>query len=135
MATRGRKPGCKQQPDKIVDGTRPTPPAHLDAEAKKAWTSLCDDLEAMGTLVRTDRKLIELYAMCCADLVHMRKQLASESYTTGTDRKFINPLVPACDTLKNQLRRLLLDFGMSPSKRKNTTTQGVDDPYVGLGDI
>jgi P27 family predicted phage terminase small subunit len=116
--------------------TRPAPPRHLDKSAKAAWASLCDDLESQGTLVRTDRKLIELYATTYAQWSAMSAQLESEPFTYGTDqRRYINPLVPATERLSDRLKRLLIECGLTPRTRKSAPAADSPIKQFLAGDI
>jgi P27 family predicted phage terminase small subunit len=115
---------------------RPTPPRDLDPVAKEAWRSLCDDLEEQGTLVKTDRKLIELYATTYALWDKTYKQLATQELSMGTeDRKFINPLANLFNVLSTKLHRILLDCGLSPTTRKGQPTGEQDRGDFGDGHI
>lgn len=130
MGKRGTK---KRLPAQVRAGQRPHAPRDLDPVAKAAWDSLCDDLESQGTLVKTDRKLIEMYAKTYSLWDRCFRQLGNEPLATPEsveteiegkilsavpDRRFINPLANLYLGLSQKLHRILLDCGLSPATRQ-----------------
>lgn len=117
----------------MTNKNRPEAPKYLDKIAKEAWKSVCDDLEAQGTICKTDRKLIALYAETFSFFRRVSTQLANEelNLTCENGRKFINPLAGQYTVLVGRLNKLLSDLGLSPRTR-GQSTEG--DDWDGLLD-
>jgi len=131
MGKRGPKKKIGSVP---LESGRPVMPSGLSAAAKRAWVSICDDLEAQGTLVKTDRKIVELYARTYALFLRTEDQLAEEALSLGSEgRKFVNPLANLYTTLEGRLHRILLDCGLSPTTRKTAPNLG-KNPYKDITD-
>lgn len=148
MSRRGPKP---KLPTKEKTGPRPYPPKDLDSVAKRAWDSLCDDLESRGNLLKSDRKLLELYARTYSLWSRTLDTLASQELatpdvvtttecngvtlttTSPPDRRFLNPLANLSITLSGRLRQILLDCGLSPSTRKGDSSDA-DSPWTDILD-
>lgn len=120
---------------------RPYPPRGLDPVAKSAWNQLCDDLESQGTLVKTDRNILEIYAKTYSLWQRCFDQLVEQGLTTGgraeaepddgdesdpaeaqavadAARLYLNPVAGLFNALSQKLHRILLDCGLSPATRK-----------------
>jgi P27 family predicted phage terminase small subunit len=129
------KRGRKKVMGSVLRSERPICPPDLDNEGKKAFKSLCDDLADQGTLCKTDKKMILLYANKMSLYIKATKQLSEESLTTEANgRKYINPLVPHINILSRELRTLLSDCGLTPQTRKRQPL-GTEDERLNDTDI
>jgi P27 family predicted phage terminase small subunit len=140
MAKRGPKPKPKEL--KILDGMRsdrinalappavagdPTPPAHLDDTARIEFVRFVGDLRALGVLSRTDGGAIALYAATYSRWVKAEAAIAERGVFVTTPRGHIaqNPAVIVARDSIEALRRLLSEFGCTPSSRSRVSHGGI----------
>lgn len=94
------------------------PPEWLDPEAVKVWDSLAADLVAMGVLTPPDAHHFGLYCSTLGRIAKAEKALASQQYTTQTERGTrVNPLVRIIDNASSLADRLAPQWGIGASNR------------------
>ena len=126
----------------VAEVVCPDPPEHLSAEAKEAWTSFAKTLHDSRILTTLDLPSLELV---CVTFARWRKAaeeldlclnftgpklsggLLINSATGGISP---NPLIKIESNLADLLRKLLVEFGMTPSSRSRVRAdeKGVNDP-------
>lgn len=123
-----RGPQAKQP--KAICSITPEPPDDLDETALEAWDSVIEDLELEGRLLKTDRKIIELYARTYSVFIKIDSQLAEEPFTSMKDdgRSFINPLLNTRDMYSGRLNAILNSLQLTPKTRGKNKTKPKDDP-------
>ena len=145
---RGRKP--KPTMFKVLDGNpgkrplnddEPTPPPGgpacpewLNAEAKAEWARLVPDLETMGLLSRLDRPALAAYCQAWSRWVQAEAQVAKygtivKSPVKGFPMK--SPYLTVADQALETMRKLMVEFGLTPSSRSRIRVlrdgDGADD--------
>ncbi len=132
MAKRGRKP--KPETLKILDGTRadrrnanapsgvqgvPECPEHLSARSRQEWDRLVVLLERMGVLSQTDGAALAIYCVIFDRWLKARAEMASNGLVLETDLGGVkpNPAVTIAAKCEDQMAKLLLEFGCTPSSR------------------
>ena len=94
------------------------PPGHLSRLAKRIWRDLAPRIEQMKLGTVADR---EAFSMLC-DAQANWQELTAMVRTSGLVTKVngspcINPLLKRADIEADKARRLLVEFGMTPSAR------------------
>lgn len=101
----------------------PQPPEELDGEALLEWHRIVAELDAAGTLDKTDRAILTLYAQTWATHHAAARAVAQH----GSVIKWPNgmpgpsPFYKVAKETAGQLRGLLADLGLTPTSRKAGT--------------
>lgn len=94
------------------------PPTQLSKHAKQIWRSLAKRIEDMGVGTRVDREafsmLTESYANWL-DLIAAARKTGHIVKVNG--QPVCNPLLKRADTEGEKVRKLLVEFGLTPSSR------------------
>lgn len=114
----GRRRRYESEPDP-PDGV-PDCPDHLDEIAREEWASVCGHLQSMGLLSSADRTAIELY---CISYSRYRRAVENcqkfGDVILGSNKRV--PMISPYATIQNQVfeqcRKLLVEFGLTPSAR------------------
>jgi P27 family predicted phage terminase small subunit len=111
------RPPNEREPENL-DGL-PVCPPHVTGEAKAEWDRICRDLSDMGILSREHRPALTAYVDTWAEFV---KQSTSYAKTgpviKTTNGNFVqNPLCGVVNRLKDDLRKWLIEFGLTPAAR------------------
>jgi P27 family predicted phage terminase small subunit len=133
MATRGARPVPTSL--KLVRGTLrngrtnrnepqvpveiPRCPAHLGKEAKREWKRVSQELAAYGLLTRIDRPALALYCEAWGRWVEAETSLRKYGVVIKSPSGFPmqSPYLAIANKAMEQMRALLVEFGMSPSSR------------------
>lgn len=106
---------------------RPRPPIELDDYAKKEWRRVVLELETLGILSKLDLPVLTAYC-----IAYSRFRFANEALKAVADKDktlhglliktkqgnwIQNPLVGVARRAANDMTRLALEFGMTPSSR------------------
>lgn len=113
------------------------PPSGLSDGALAEYSRLVGILKAVGTLERTDPRMVELYAINYDLIRRATEQIDCEGLTTETaeGRAIAHPLLSAINTATIRLRGLMNDMGLTPSSSKLTDTIAEakpSDPWAGI---
>lgn len=141
---RGRKP--KPTPLKILEGNpgkrplndrepqfrkgTPTPPAHLDAEAKAEWKRIVPHLAEVGMLALVDRAALAAYCANYSRWAQLEKDvhLEGESLVDAeSGRSYTNPKLTALNKAQALMKAFMGDFGLTPSSRARIVAGGNAD--------
>lgn len=105
----------------------PSPPAHLDDEAKLEWERIAGQLYALGCLSQIDRAALAAYAQAYGRWVRAERAIAEmakrDELTRGLMIKTTNgnaipnPLVGVANKAMADMMRYAAEFGMTPSAR------------------
>jgi len=101
----------------------PKPPEELDGEALLEWERVCAELDAAGTLDKTDRAVLTLYAQTWATHHAAARAVAQHGAVIKWPNGMPGPS-PFYRVMKEtaaQLRGLLNDLGLTPASRKTST--------------
>jgi P27 family predicted phage terminase small subunit len=145
---RGRKPepsalkvlrGLPGKRKLSVDEPRPaplvdlTPPDWLDGEAKAEWDRLAPMLGRLGVLTETDTGALTAYCEAWATWKGATQQIRKWGMVLkGKDGELpkVSPYVKIAHNALQQMRGLLVEFGMTPSSRArvHASTPAADTP-------
>ena len=117
----GKRPLNDAEPDSPVLVANPEPPVWLSDDARQFWDECCSTLVPMGHVTEADRPALALLAMAMAELKEANDKLAEEGHTVSCgqfgDSVKANPYVAVKNAAMQQIKSLLVEFGMTPSSR------------------
>ena len=101
----------------------PRPPAQLSPMARREWRRISRELKGCGLLTLVDRAALAAYCQAWARWVEAEEQINSTSVVVkGKDGKPMeNPYLAVANRAMEQMRRFLVEFGMTPSSRSRIT--------------
>ncbi len=113
----GRRPLNDSEPEPKPG--RPECPPEFEGLALEAWDWLCETLDAMGLLVKSDVALMALYCDAWADFWKAREEVEDGGLTlTGTKGgDYVNPAYNVKTIAKNQLAKYAVELGLSHPSR------------------
>jgi P27 family predicted phage terminase small subunit len=131
---RGRKP--KPTMTRLLDGNpgkrrindrEPTPPPgvpdcpdHLDDEARAEWFRTAGVLHEMGLLTMADRAALAAYCTVYSRWVHAEAQVKKFGSIVKSPEKGFpmkSPYLTIADQALEAMRKLMVEFGLTPSSR------------------
>jgi len=119
----GRRPLNENEPQPRKG--KPICPSHLDDEAKREWKRICNTLLDMGLLTTADRPALAAYCVAWSRWVAAEDMVR----TTGLILKapqsgslMHNPYLTIANTAMEQMRRMMVEFGLTPAARSKVQT-------------
>ena len=107
----------------VLDKT-PRAPAHLDKAAKKQWRYIAPKLAALGVLSDIDIAALTAYCKAHSRGIELDEEIKKALAIEG--RVIDAPLLAlfrASNQNTDQIRKFLIEFGMTPSSRSRVTVQ------------
>lgn len=106
--------------------TSPKPPgrpAHLSVEAAKEWDDLAPQLHEAGLLSTIDKAALAAYCQAYGRWVEAELALQEHGVLVKSPNGFpmVSPYLTVANKALDQMSRLLVEFGMSPSSRSRVT--------------
>lgn len=98
----------------------PECPDFLDDEARAEWFRTASVLQEMGLLTRADRSALAAYCTVYSRWVHAEEQVKKfGSIVKSPDKGFPmkSPYLTIADQSLEAMRRLMVEFGLTPSSR------------------
>ncbi len=114
----GKRPLNENEPQPKKD--MPKCPRQLNKEARKAWKRLSKQLYEMGALTEIDGEALAMYCDAWATWIHAKEQLEKFGEVVKSPKSgfpVLNPFFSIASTSWEQMRRILCEFGMTPSSR------------------
>ncbi len=134
---RGRKPkppGMAVHGPKRLEGAAaaklPACPKHLSGEARKEWRRLGKRLIECGLFADVDAGALALYCRAWARRVEAEEQLTKYGTVIKAPSGFLvqSPYLAIANKAMDQMSRMLVEFGMSPSSRSRVSAAWVPPP-------
>ena len=130
-------PSRKNHEAPRANGKHPEKPDYFDDDESQMWMQLCSDLDEMGVMSTDNRELMIAY--CCAfggwikakRMVAKLGQVIVSKKTDGTVVTRRNPFSVELHKYREEMNRLLPEFGLTPSSRsrlKSVKTEE-EDPF------
>ena len=120
-ALKEQRGSFKKNPQRRTTGEpqatgKPVKPRHLDSMASKEWGRITKLLDSMGVLSASDAPAIEQYVHAYSS---WRKAIAriQQGDTTPEGQVYSSAAVRECREYADQVRRYLIEFGMTPASR------------------
>jgi P27 family predicted phage terminase small subunit len=108
-----------------ADSGRPVAPSHLGKEARGEWDRLVAELEARRVLTPADGPSLALYCDAWDRARQARERLDEDGLVTKTGQGAlkVHPLVVVETKARDQMLRVLVEFGLTPSSRARVAAQ------------
>jgi P27 family predicted phage terminase small subunit len=116
-----------------ADGASPTPPKHLCRVAKAKWKELVGDLKRNGVLSTDTREMLVSYCTIFAKWMEAREKVEQTGLAIESVDKMgqlvisRNPYVSEMHKFREQLNKLLPEFGLTPASRQKLKSMNLDD--------
>jgi len=96
-----------------------SPPGNLNDRAIEEWKRVAPELAAVGLLTSIDRVALAQYCLAYSRWYEAEEQLRQFGLLVKTKSGFPvqSPWLPIANRAFDQLRRMLSEFGMTPSSR------------------
>ncbi|WP_170123458.1 phage terminase small subunit P27 family [Plasticicumulans acidivorans] len=108
----------------------PSCPQELTADAKKEWKRITSELFEQGLVTKLDRSMLAIYCQAYADWLLARRKLSenNERYveTTPSGYRQQGVWLQVANRAAEQLRQFGVEFGLSPSARRNVRSAQLD---------
>jgi P27 family predicted phage terminase small subunit len=104
----------------------PNCPRHLSDEAKAEWKRIARELAAIGLLTSVDRAALAAYCSAYGRWVEAERGLQKSAaliVKSPSGQPMQNPFVGVINTAFDQMRKFLIEFGMTPSSRSRLQVQ------------
>ncbi len=113
----------------------PQMPVHLNTYGKKEWQRIAPILAGMGILSEIDMAALAGYCQAYGRWVQAEQNIkklekkGSDGILIKTPKGFImiNPYITIADKSLDQMRKFLIEFGMTPSSRSRIVVGKQDD--------
>lgn len=117
----------------------PAAPRHLKGEALKEWKRITAELAQLGLVTAIDRAALTMYVESWATYTHALQKIAALNGELIVTHKngFQGPSawLTIRDKAGEQCRKLLVEFGMSPSSRARVTASRQADLFGDDGGV
>jgi len=102
----------------------PTPPAALGDVGRAKWTETATMLQRLGMLEERFLDALQMYCKAFDDLADAEATIRVQGrYTsTASGRPKLHPACTVADQARDEIRRYLTEFGMTPSASSRVST-------------
>lgn len=115
----GHKPLPKNEPKPEVSQKIPSPPKHLNSVAKKEWKKQAKSLHPLGLLTKIDLTAFAAYCTTYAVWLDAQEKLEKTGLLIKAPSGYPvqSPYVSIANKTMSEMRKWLIEFGMTPSSR------------------
>lgn len=119
----GRRPLNEREP--LLPAGMPACPPVLQGEAKAEWDRMSVQLLEHGLLASIDRAALTAYCLAWARLVDAEEKLRAHGVVVLSPNGFPmqSPYLAIANKALEQMTRMLVEFGMTPSSRARVKTE------------
>lgn len=131
----GNRSKTKLEPEKEPQfATSTNRPPYLTGEAAAEWDRVYGFLTEQKILTVADETALAFYCTLFSRWRQNEKQLELEQLAIETEKGTIyqNPLVGISNTLMEHMRKILIEFGMTPASRAKLASGKDNDPGAEL---
>jgi P27 family predicted phage terminase small subunit len=120
----GKRPLNEAEP--VPPAGTPECPMELSPDAQAEWNRICPLLIQMGVLSTVDTTALAAYCECFAQWVSATRivRKVGAVIKTPTGYPIQSPYVSVASKALEQMRKFLVEFGMTPSSRSRITASG-----------
>ena len=128
-----KNPQRKNSAAPSADGCAPKIPSGLCKVAKAKWKELSADLQRNGVLSSDTREMLLAYCVTFAKWMEARAKVEETGLAIhsvdklGNEVISKNPYVAEMHKFREQLNKLLPEFGLTPASRQKLTSMKLDD--------
>lgn len=103
----------------------PTCPRHLSKDAKSEWKRISQELLAVGLLTKVDRAALAAYCQAWARWCEAERNVQKYGHVVKSPSGYPiqNPYVGIANTALDQMRKFLIEFGMTPASRSRLSVE------------
>jgi len=129
MGNPGQRPLPRSEPQPAKPRRAPRAPGHLDAAGKREWKRIARLLLDTGLYTHIDHAALEMYCAAYGRWVQAETKLRIQGPIITTDKGNLiqNPWLAVANRAMEQVRKLLAEFGMTPSSRTRVSVTGNQD--------
>lgn len=108
----------------------PRCPKHLCGEARREWRRVAGELYEAGLLTRVDRAALAAYCQAWAHWVEAEAKVRELGAVVKTQSGGLaqNPWLGVANRAMDEMRRFLVEFGMTPSSRARVKVEAQPAP-------
>ncbi|HFD40867.1 MAG TPA: phage terminase small subunit P27 family [Anaerolineae bacterium] len=123
----GKRPLNEGEPQFPRFKRAPSPPEHLSEEAKTEWRRVVRMLMDAGLFTAADRAALALYCEAWGRWVEAQRMVAKSGQviTTQSGNLIQNPYLGVANRAWEDLRKILAEFGLTPSSRSRLNASPV----------
>jgi len=128
-----KNPQRKNKTAPVADGESPEMPDWFCDDAKAKWAELIGDLKRNGVLSRDTREILIAYCTAYAHWLEARRSVANTGLAiegfdkAGNQVIARNAYVAEMHKFREQMNKLLPEFGLTPASRQKLTSMNLDD--------
>lgn len=123
----GKRPLNENEPQPPVPDRIPYVPRHLNDEGKREWRRIVNVLLEMGLYTVVDRAALAMYCQAWGRWVEAERKLDKEREvltSKATGNMYQNPWLHVANKAWEQMRKILAEFGLTPSSRARLSVSG-----------
>lgn len=105
-------------------------PADLSPQAAEIWPQIAEQLQRAGVLTQIDAPALALYCEAYARWKDANDKVVKLGAVVRSPNGFPmqSPYLPIANKAFEQMRRMLIEFGMTPASRSKVTAVGKSGP-------
>lgn len=128
----GKRPLNENEVEPPVPDRIPYAPRHLNGEAKREWRRIVAILLELELYTEVDRAALAMYCQAWGRWVEAEKKLAKEDLilTSCKGTFYQNPRLHVANKAWEQMRKILPEFGLTPSSRARLSVGGSREPSL-----
>ena len=128
----GGRPLNSSEPRPPTPDRAPYAPRYLNAEGKREWRRIVPLLMSLGLYTDLDYAALAMYCQAYGRWVQAERALAKqELILTGAEGgMYQNPMLHVANKAWDQMRKILAEFGLSPSSRSRLQLRAGDEPSL-----
>ena len=120
------------EPEPPVPARPPYAPRFLNEDGKKEWRRVVGILMDLGLYTELDRAALTMYCQAYGRWVQAERILATQDLVlVGSEGgMYQNPMLHVANKAWEQMRKILAEFGLSPSSRSRLQLKGGEAPSL-----
>ena len=115
----------RNEPKPIQPKRVPPAPSYLNNIGKREWKRIAKELHGLGLLTNLDKTALAGYCQCYVMYIDATKKIQEQGVLVKAQSGFPmqSPYVSIANKAMVEMRKWLLEFGMTPSSRSKITIQ------------
>lgn len=132
-----KNPNRENKERPVIDGERPDAPEWFNELELEVWHALCADLEQKGVQDTSNRELLIAYCTAYAGWFECRRMVMENAYTMIDNHGNVkrHPVATDMHKFREQLNKLIPEFGLSPSSRSRLVSLKQDEDKNPFGEL
>lgn len=132
-----KNPNRENKERPVIDGQRPVAPEWFNDQELQVWDAVCGDLEQKGIQDTSNRELLIAYCTAYAGWFECRKMVTENAYTVTDSHGNVkrHPVATDMHKFREQLNKLIPEFGLSPSSRSRLVSLKQDEDKNPFGEL